>query len=387
MADGVLLATLVPISPFFGGAPHELTAGQPYALSRFAYMRAGGGDWLLESPLARARIVLHDWRATAVVHRLARPCRVEEIGAEIPSLSPGAAASVVALLLAAGMAGEPDGGPTCPDAASPALGTWEFHDLLFHARSRAGRHDSPIGGTYRLVGEMDPPPVIELPRAERWIDLERPDLDRIEREDPPFARVQEARRSVREYGDRPLSVGQLGEFLYRVGRLADYFQGEVWTPRGAVSMAYAPRPYPAGGSLYELELYVAVNACDALEAGLYRYDAERHRLGLLPAAAGEVEGLLRDAARGVGMPPENLQVLLVVAARVPRVAWKYASIAYSLVLKHVGVLYQTMYLVATAMGLAPCAVGCGDADRFARAAGIDYYSETSVGEFLLGSRG
>jgi len=50
------------------------------------------------------------------------------------------------------------------------------------------------------------------------------------------------------------------------------------------------------------------------------------------------------------------------------------------------VLYDTMYLVATAMGLAPCAVGCGNADLFARAAGVDYYAQTSVGEFLLGSR-
>ena len=45
-----------------------------------------------------------------------------------------------------------------------------------------------------------------------------------------------------------------------------------------------------------------------------------------------------------------------------------------------------MYLAATAMGLGPCAVGGGDADRFARAAGTDYCVETSVGEFLLGSQ-
>ena len=62
------------------------------------------------------------------------------------------------------------------------------------------------------------------------------------------------------------------------------------------------------------------------------------------------------------------------------------SIAYALTLKHVGVVFQTMYLAATAMGLAPCAVGCGDADLFARAAGTDYCAETSVGEFLLGSQ-
>jgi SagB-type dehydrogenase family enzyme len=60
--------------------------------------------------------------------------------------------------------------------------------------------------------------------------------------------------------------------------------------------------------------------------------------------------------------------------------------AYALVLKHVGVLCQTMYLVATAMGLAPCALGTGDSDLFAYATGLDYVAESSVGEFALGSR-
>jgi len=68
------------------------------------------------------------------------------------------------------------------------------------------------------------------------------------------------------------------------------------------------------------------------------------------------------------------------------VSWKYESIAYATILKDVGVLYQTMYLVATAMGLGPCALGCGDSDVFARLIGTDYLEETSVGEFMLNGR-
>ena len=55
-------------------------------------------------------------------------------------------------------------------------------------------------------------------------------------------------------------------------------------------------------------------------------------------------------------------------------SWKYASIAHALTLKNVGVLQQTLYLVATAMGLAPCALG-GYSDTFATAAGTDYYAK------------
>jgi len=77
----------------------------------------------------------------------------------------------------------------------------------------------------------------------------------------------------------------------------------------------------------------------------------------------------------------------VLTSRFQRLSWKYRGIAYAVTLKNVGVLYQTMYLVATAMGLAPCALGGGDAEGFALAAGTDPLVESSVGEFLLGSRG
>ena len=45
-------------------------------------------------------------------------------------------------------------------------------------------------------------------------------------------------------------------------------------------------------------------------------------------------------------------MLITIAARFQRVSWKYAAMAYVTILKHVGVVYQTMYLVATARGLA-----------------------------------
>jgi hypothetical protein len=44
-----------------------------------------------------------------------------------------------------------------------------------------------------------------------------------------------------------------------------------------------------------------------------------------------------------------------------------------------------VYLTATAMGLAPCAIGTGDAALMARILDTDYAAESSVGEFLLGS--
>ena len=49
-------------------------------------------------------------------------------------------------------------------------------------------------------------------------------------------------------------------------------------PHGPFRMGFAYRPYRGGGALHELELYVAVNACDGMAPGLYHYDPLPHRL-------------------------------------------------------------------------------------------------------------
>ena len=356
-------------------------------MSRFAWTCRRGDGLALESPLSSARIVLHDARAAAVVHALARPATAAEISARTPGLPAEAVPPLLSLLVHADMACPVgDDGATAEDA-DPALRCWEFHDLLFHVRSREGRHDGPVGATYPLAGRLEPPPALPPAAATAGIDLHRPDLEQLQRQDPPFARVQDRRRSVRRYAAEPISDRQLGEFLYRVARVRERQEFDVDTPAGPVRMDFASRPYPAGGGLYELEVYAAVETCRGLGSGLYHYDPLGHKLGRRAGRTPEVERLLYAAAQSAGIRGDRPQVLLILAARLPRIAWKYTGLAYALVLKDVGVVLQTMYLAATAMGLAPCAVGAGDSDLFARAAGTDYYAETSVGEFLLGSGG
>jgi SagB-type dehydrogenase family enzyme len=75
--------------------------------------------------------------------------------------------------------------------------------------------------------------------------------------------------------------------------------------------------------------------------------------------------------------------LLVVTARFHRVAWKYQSIAYSLILKNAGVLLQTLALTATALNLAACPLGNGDGRKFCSAAGLEYVEESPVAEFMI----
>jgi SagB-type dehydrogenase family enzyme len=63
----------------------------------------------------------------------------------------------------------------------------------------------------------------------------------------------------------------------------------------------------------------------------------------------------------------------------------YPRIGYSLVLKEVGALMQTMYLVGVDMKLATCAIGGGDEAAYAQGIGVAESGDSMVGEFLLGT--
>ncbi len=118
---------------------------------------------------------------------------------------------------------------------------------------------------------------------------------------------------------------------------------------------------------------------------MYHYDPWQHELEKLSTRTSEVEGLLKYCSAAAGLkelPPVSLHI----TARFQRVAWKYQSIAYSVILKDVGALYQTLYLVATAMDLAPTAIGSGPAKLLCRMAGLNYLEESAVGEFILGNK-
>jgi hypothetical protein len=221
------LATLVAVSPYFVSRPGQVVAGRRYVLSRFAYLRRQGAEAVLESALAHARIVLNDCRVAALAGALAAPATAAELPERVAALPAEAVAVVLTLLLRAGML---DRAGNEEDA--PALQTWEFHDLLFHARSRRGRFDAPYGGTFRLADRLAPPPALKLGVTGEAHALYQPDPNRLEQDDPPLARVQARRRSVREFDTaRPITARQLGEFLFRVARVTTSREGEVTTPR------------------------------------------------------------------------------------------------------------------------------------------------------------
>ena len=370
--DGRVLATLEPLAP---ALRFQWAGAGAWRLSRFAWLRRLEAGTVLETPLGFGRVRLDEPALLEALGRLCRPQTPDALCAGC-GLSLPQARVFLSLLASAGAAAPCDAGGSLPEDRDPALRQWEFHDLLFHSRCREGRHGDPVGGTFRFLGELAPLPALKPARPE-GVPLPEPSPGA----GPPFFEVLDARRSIRAPGPEPITLAQLGGFLHYVARIRAVAPAD---PAAGRPYEAASRLCPGGGALHEIELYLTVSRCAGLDAGFYHYAAAAHRLERWPDHEASGRMLIQaQRAMGAASAPD---LLVTLAARMPRVAWKYQSIAYALVLKNAGVLFQQMYLVATALGLAPCAIGTGDAQLFAQASGLAFTQETSVGEFALSGR-
>ncbi len=250
---------------------------------------------------------------------------------------------------------------------------WEFHDALFHLHSRHGR------GASSWLGTGEPPPVVQELEAEEIVPLPPPASPALA---VPLGEVLEARRSVRDLAAGPVGLDALGTLLAASGRVQ---RQQEYTLTDGTVYPISWRPYPSGGACHPLEVYpvVAPGGVEGVAPGVYHYCPEQHHLGRLGAPDERSQRLLTEAhmrAQLAADPP----VLLCVTARFERTRGKYLGVAYSLVLKELGGWMQTVYLVATALGLAPCAVGAGPFSVLAEILGRDELTEPQIGEMVIG---
>ncbi|MFE3503860.1 SagB family peptide dehydrogenase [Kitasatospora sp. NPDC059160] len=346
-------------------------------LSRFATAAVEDGALLVRSPGSPLAVQLTT-RAAGLLAALAgwtSPAALAQLPGALPL---DAVRQTLRLFAAAGLLAY--GAPGAePEAEEQRFAQWTAADLAFHSRTRRPTSVAGYGGTYRFGDRFAPEPASPAPFAGEKVALPVPDLDELTRTDRPFTEVLEQRRSVRDHdGQAPITLEQLGGLLYRSARRRQTFTG-------GDGQELADRPYPSGGAVHELELYPLVTSCAGLEPGLWHYATDRHELELVSAPSPATAQLVKSARESCLMQTDP-QVVLLVTARFGRVMWKYETVAYPLVLKHVGALYQTLYLVGTAMDLAVCGLGGGDAADFAAASGLDYFTEGTVGELVIGSR-
>jgi len=154
--------------------------------------------------------------------------------------------------------------------------------------------------------------------------------------------VEEAlyrRRSVREYGEGPLSVEEISQLLWAAQGMTD--------PMGL-------RTAPSSGALYPLEIFLAVGDMVGIQPGVYHYHPRHHELRQL--LTGDRRDAVASAALGQRWVREN-GALLVIAAVFSRATTKYGIHGHRYVHLEAGHAAQNIALQATAMGLATVPVG------------------------------
>jgi SagB-type dehydrogenase family enzyme len=363
----------------------EINDADALVLSRFAYMRRRGDDMVLESPRAGALFRIGDPDIAAFIAKLSSPRQLKQLRRQdgFPGIG------LLALLVDCGIVFRIDaagGDGLRGSEGDDNLVLWDFHDLLFHTHSTQGRQANPIGGLYPYAQVMPPPPAVRPPWPGTTIDLAE-DPTAASQMPSPLGELIQLRHSTRDFDDKqPITLAELAAFLDGTARVKAKWTSTIDLGGGGPDVDFTARPYPSAGSAYELELYLAVANCEGLARGFYHYDADRHALVPIGARPQEVDALLASAVFAMDAPAVP-QILITIAARFNRVSWKYGGIAYALILKDVGVLIQTLYLMATEMGLGGCAIGTHNIELFAKMTGIEFHIEGPVGQFALGRRG
>jgi SagB-type dehydrogenase family enzyme len=162
----------------------------------------------------------------------------------------------------------------------------------------------------------------------------------------PLGEALSKRRSIRAYARRPLPLATLGRLLHTA-------YGVRGVRREAGEEVH-DRPAPSAGGRYPLEIYAATQSVEGLADGAYHYDARGHALEEVRA------GLAQPALVGLLMDQEvarEANLVLVITAVRHRTMWKYGQRGYRHIFLDAGHVGQSLYLVATALGLGPTAVG------------------------------
>lgn len=283
----------------------------------------------------------------ALMHAFARPSTASEVRAQFPLIDVD---PLVSQLRSAAVLVAP------AQVAAIESARWDVDSFTFHRRSRA---------VVRSGAPPVSPPVVPARPESAVLRLERP----TEPMSQNLPCLLNARRSRRSWPDGLMH--DLGRLLWLTAR------------NRAAGPDVVSRPYPSGGAAYSLELYpvVAPDTVAGVPAGIYRYLPDTHALELISPDAHKP--VLARAAAAAGA--ERAPVAIVVTSRFERASSTYGELAYSLVLKEVGGLFQTFYLVAEYLGLAMCALGGGCPDHlFAEVIGADDLIEPVVGELVVG---
>lgn len=322
-----------------------------YVVSEYASVSWSGGDVQVASAVSAVVFTYRDGAVPNVLAAFSVPRAIDDVVRELG----GDAAARIGEWVAAGILVDAD------VRELAAVHHWDRDSLASHATSRIRSwRKNPVSPAAPAVAPRRNGETIALATGEHGGEL---------------ARLLDRRRSRREWGSAPIAFEAFSELFRMSAR-----------NRPTERTDHVSRPYPSAGAAYSLELYALVgeHGVEGVAAGVYRYLPDAHALEVVAPFGADVQRILVTSGKtAVTTPPP---VVIVITSRYARLSEQYGRLAYTLVLKEVGCLFQTFYLCAESLGLAACALGRGTpAGLFARLAGTHELEEPVVGELAIGT--
>jgi SagB-type dehydrogenase family enzyme len=332
-----------------------------WVVSHYAWISWNAGRMEIWSPALGKVFRTENPDVLRLVNAFVQARSIEEVLPEIVEYPSEEVSACIRELIYAGIL------MSASEADPIAAHHWERSALAFHKTSRSANPPSTRSHKTAAVARGE---------SSRTILLGCP--SHLQRHD--FSEVLESRCSRRVWSEEPIAREIFSSLLWMSARNRDL-------ERDATSAAFVSRPYPSGGAAYSLELYaiLAPGAVTSIAAGVYRYLPDSHGLEMYSGESAACIPFLEAAGRSAasGPPP----IVLIITSRFARQSELYGDLAYSLVLKEVGALLQTLYLVAENLGLAACAIGGGTPDHLLlQLLNTTEFAEPVVGEFMIGPR-
>ena len=208
-------------------------------------------------------------------------------------------------------------------------------------------------------------------RSDRHSELELP----LPEDEGPLVKLLHRRRTTRLFDtEQAMSLEHLAQITYHTYGC----HGLAPLAPGVSGMR---KTSPSGGALHPIEVYPLVVHVAGIEPGLYHYGVERHALDLLtPLEAADARRLADRFTSGQTYYASG-HVLFILTARFERSFWKYrrSAKAYKVIQLDAGHLSQTLYLLATDLGLGAFFTGAVNDCDVEEALGIDGVREGVVG--------
>lgn len=258
---------------------------------------------------------------------------------------------------------------------------WPTLSAVAHFQTRwrgneVSDNDAPPGARDVFDANGLPPPAHERAPDRESIPLPATALP------APLSELFERRVTCRNFDQaKQLPLAQLATVLHEVfGYRADGLAGRV--------ARVHKRSSPSAGSLHPVQARLLVRDVEGLSAGTYAYDPEARDLQFLsPVATTDTDRLMRRFAAGQPWFADcHVQIALV--ARLGRTFGKYRlhPKAHRAIVLDAGHLSQTLYLVATAIGLGAFVTAAINERDIEEAFGLDPLRDGVVALTGLGPR-